>query len=73
MQQKTDLATKEKHYIETSDMITKLEACVLADISQPTLDRYIKKGVFKEYALGRKRKYLLKSELTAAMKDMKQQ
>lgn len=53
-----------------ADRLTKAKAAKLAGISIPTLDRRIKEGIFKEYALGR-HKYLLRSEVIQALRNIK--
>jgi len=50
-----------------ADRLSKAQAAKLACISIPTLDRRIKEGMFKEYALGRY-KYLLRSEVIEALR-----
>jgi len=57
--------------IQLSDVISKQEACVIAGITMPTLNKYIKKGALKEYTHGFYKKYMLKSELTVAIEKIK--
>jgi predicted DNA-binding transcriptional regulator AlpA len=53
------------------DRISKNEAAKLAGISIPTLSKMVKEGKFKEYSLGQRRKYFLKSEIIEALRRSK--
>ena len=58
---------------QLADVISKQEACVIAGITMPTLNKFIRNGELKEYTHGFYRKYMLKSEIIAAIKSRKQQ
>lgn len=51
------------------DRISKPQAAKLIGISQPTLDKRVKEGKFREYNVG-SRKYFLRSEVIQALKSM---
>ena len=51
------------------DRLTQFQAAKLAGISVPTLKKAIRAGRFKEYSLGAKKKYLLRSEVIEALKN----
>jgi predicted DNA-binding transcriptional regulator AlpA len=52
-----------------NDRITKAQAAKLAGISIPTLSKMVREGKFKEYSLGQRRKYFLKSEIIEALRN----
>lgn len=51
------------------DRLSKNEAAKLAGISIPTLSKMVREGKFKEYSLGQRRKYFLKSEIIEALRN----
>ena len=53
------------------DKLTQFQAAKFIGISIPTLKKEIRAGKFKEYSLGAKKKYLLRSEVIEALKNPK--
>ncbi|MDB4583450.1 helix-turn-helix domain-containing protein [Draconibacterium sp.] len=51
------------------DRLTQHQAALFIGISVPTLKKEIRAGKFKEYSIGAKKKYLLKSELLDALRN----
>jgi excisionase family DNA binding protein len=65
---KFKLQTNEKPDFE-SDKITKEQAAKLLNKSIPTLNKLIQAGVLKVYGVGMRGKFLLKSEIIAALRS----
>jgi excisionase family DNA binding protein len=49
-----------------SDYISRLQACEILRVSLPTIDKYLKEGIFQGYRIGRKIRLRL-SEVNAAL------
>lgn len=53
-----------------NDKITRYEAAKLIGVSVTTLDKFIKSGKIKQYSTGGRKKFLFRSEVIEALKNM---
>lgn len=65
------MGTKKQNEVDfESDKINRYEAAKLIGVSITTLDKIIKKGKVKQYSTGGRKKFLIRTEVIEALKNM---